>query len=397
LPATTRLRAGRRAALAVLRSLAMACLFPAALSAQSDITRVDLSTGRSYPIQTPVAVSRVTIANPEVADVVVIGERDVVINGKATGETDVLLFGAGNFRRHYRVVIGTAADRPQVVLGVKLAEVRRDMLARAGLSGLYRGPDTRAGGGIFRSDEPFTSSGSITIPSDAGFLTVLSNFGTRDLLAFIEAESQKGRARLLAEPNLMAASGDSASFLAGGEIPIPIAQPGQGGIVQLTIQFREFGVRLGFTPHVLNDSLIKLQVRPEVSDLDYANSLQLSGFRVPALRTRRVYSTVDVLKDRSLIISGLFNDTRERVRTGIPGLMDIPLLGALFSSTRWQHNETELVVIVTPHVFDPNRPRPGNQIRVQPDTALPARESLERRLPPAATTPAPTPTQPRRP
>jgi pilus assembly protein CpaC len=275
--------------------------------------------------------------------------------------------------------------------------VRRDVLSRAGLSGLYRGPDTRAGTGIFRSDESFSTQGSITIPSDAGFLTVLSNFGTRDLLAFIDAESQKGRARLLAEPNLMAASGDSASFLAGGEIPIPIAQPGAGGQMMVSITFREFGVRLSFTPEVLNDSLIKLRVRPEVSDLDFANSVLLSGFRIPALRTRRVSSTVDVLRDRSLIISGLFNDTRERVRTGIPGLMDIPILGALFSSTRWQHNESELVVIVTPYVFDPNRPRPGNQIRVQPDTALPARESLERRLPPPATTPAPTPTQPRRP
>jgi pilus assembly protein CpaC len=170
----------------------------------------------------------------------------------------------------------------------------------------------------------------------------------------------------------------------------------------VTILYREFGVRLTFSPEVLNDSLVKLRLRPEVSSLDFANSLLLSGFRVPALRTRRMESTVDVRRDRSLVISGLFTDERERVRTGIPLLMDIPILGALFSSTRWQSNETELVMIVTPTVFDPNRPRAQDAIRLQDPPALPAREALEPRLPtPAPTAPAagtpPTTQPPRRP
>jgi Flp pilus assembly secretin CpaC len=383
----------------VLCRFVLAAPLPAALSAQGapvaplEISTVDLSPGRSFPVQSPVAVSRVTVANPEVADVVVVGERDVIVNAKAAGETDVILIGAGQFRRQYRVRVHTASDRRQIVLGVKIAEVRRDALTQVGVSGLYRGTQARAGTSTFRTDNPFDrSTGAINL-TDTRFLSVLTDFGTRDLLALIEAEQTRGRARVLAEPNLMAADRDSATFLSGGEIPIPIAQPGVGGQVFVTVQFREFGVRLTFVPEILNDSIVKLRVRPEVSSLDFGNALLLSGFRIPALRTRRVESTVDVRRDRSLVISGLFNDEREQVRSGIPLLMNIPILGNLFSSTRWQRNETELLIVVTPTVLDPLRPRAQDAIRVQPDTALPAREVIERRLVPSTAPTAP----PRRP
>ncbi|MGZ8375773.1 MAG: type II and III secretion system protein family protein [Gemmatirosa sp.] len=403
-------RLGRRALTAVLRHAAIArlaaCLLatvaPTALLAQTDpvrVERLDISVGRSLAIQVPAGVSRVTVANPEIADVVVVGTSDVVVNGKARGETDILVFGANNYRRHFRVVVGTPGDRPQIILGVKLAEVRRDLLHQAGVSGLYRARDVRAGAGTFRSDNAIDpDNGTINLPSESRFLTILTDFGTRDLLAIIEAESQRGRARILAEPNLMAANGDSAAFLAGGEIPVPIAQPGANGQVLVTIQYREFGVKLNFMPEVLNDSLVKLKVRPEVSSLDFTNAVTLSGFRIPALRTRRVESTVDVRRDRSLIISGLFTEEQERVRTGIPFLMDIPILGMLFGSSRWQKNETELVVIVTPVIVDPNRPRAQDTPPVQPAPPLPAREALEPRLPPGGeqTPPAPQPAPPAR-
>ncbi len=383
-----------RRAIAAMAVLAIA---PIALQAQGEIRRVSLAAGRSLPIQTPTAVSRVTIANPEVADVVVIGERDVVINAKATGETDVLMFGA-NFRQQLRITVQPAADRPQIVLAVKVAEVRRDFLRQFGVSGVYRGADTRVGTSTFRTDQPFNQeTGTITLPPESRFLSVLTSLGTNDLLALLEAEEQRGRARLLAEPNLMAANRDTASFLVGGEIPIPIAQPGQGGQTLVTILYREFGIRLNFRPEILGDSLVNLQVRPEVSSLDFANALLLSGFRVPALRTRRINTTVDVPRDRSLIISGLFNEEREQVRTGIPFLMNIPVLGNLFSSTRWQNNENELVIIVTPTVIDnPLRPRASDLPPVRQENALPAREALEKRLPGApATAPATTPRPPR--
>jgi pilus assembly protein CpaC len=376
-------------------------LLPAGLSAQGtlpaplEISTVDLSAGRSFPIQSPVAITRVTVANPDVADVVVVGERDVIVNAKATGETDVILIGAGQFRRQYRVRVRTAGDRRQIVLGVKIAEVRRDALTTFGVSGLSRGNNARVGSSTFSTDQAINpTTGAITLEGTR-FLSVLTDFGTRVLLALIEAEATRGRARVLAEPTLMAADRDSASFLSGGEIPIPIATPGLGGLVQITIQYREFGVRLTFVPEILNDSLIKLRVRPEVSSLDFANALLLSGFRIPALRTRRVESTVDVRRDRSLVISGLFNDEREQVRTGIPLLMNIPILGNLFSSTRWQRNETELVIVVTPMVVDPMRPRAQDAIRLQPDTTLPAREVIQPRLS-APTAPAPS-VPPRRP
>jgi pilus assembly protein CpaC len=378
-----------RRAVAAVAFLAAA---PTGLLAQGEIRRVSLAAGRSLPIQTPTAVSRVTIASPEIADVVVIGERDVVINAKATGETDILMFGV-NFRQQLRVTVQPAADRPQIVLAVKVAEVRRDFLRQFGTSGVYRGADTRAGAGAFRTDQPFNrETGSIDLPAESRFLSVLTSFGTNDLLALLEAEEQRGRARLLAEPNLMAANRDTASFLVGGEIPIPIAQPQPNGQSFITIVYREFGIRLNFRPEILGDSLVNLQVRPEVSSLDFANALLLSGFRIPALRTRRINTTVDVPRDRSLVISGLFNEEREQVRTGIPFLMNIPILGNLFSSTRWQNNENELVIIVTPTVIDnPLRPRASDLPPVRTDTTLPAREALEKRLPGAPATAAPRP------
>ena len=129
-------------------------------------------------------------------------------------------------------------------------------------------------------------------------------------------------------------------------------------------------------------------MRPEVSTLDYANAITISGFRIPALQTRRVETTVDVRPNQSLITSGLLSETRDRTRTGIPFLMDIPILGALFSSTRWQKNETELLVVVTPSIVDPLHPPARNILRVLPDTTLPAREVIEESHPPVIT---PTP------
>ncbi|HEU4564554.1 MAG TPA: pilus assembly protein N-terminal domain-containing protein [Gemmatimonadaceae bacterium] len=364
-----------------------------AQTAERDIIRVDLPIGRSYPIQTNVPVTRVSVATPEVADVAVLGDRDVVINAIKTGETDVLIYSSDNARRHYRVLVHSPADRMQVALSIKFAEVRRDVLREIGVSGLFRDQHTRVGTGIFRTDDVFQPNGKITVPASTGFLSVLTDFGTDNLLAFLSAEEQKGNARLLAEPTLLAANREEANFLAGGEVPVPVVQGGggTGGNQAITIQYREFGVRLRFVAEILSDSLIKLTVRPEVSSLDFSNAVEISGFRIPALRTRRVESTLDVRRDESLIISGLFNEEREKVRTGIPGLMNIPILGELFSSTRFTRNQSELLVIVTPAVFDPMRPRQRDTIQLQPDTTLPAREAIEKRLPPSQSQQTPRP------
>jgi len=357
------------------------------LGAQStvvpEIQKLEMVSGRSLPIIGTAPITKVTVATPTVADVVIISETDVVINGIAAGETDIILWGANSARRHFRVIVRSSPERRQILLSVKFAEVRKDALRQITTSLLYRpqNGNTRVGGGEFRTDGVFDTDGKITLPSNARFLTVLSTFNTKELLGLLDAEETRGNARFLAEPNLMAANRETASFLAGGEIPVPVIQGG-GGQAQVNIQYREFGVRLEFTGEVLTDSLLKLKVKPEVSSLDFANALLLQGFRIPALRTRRVESTVDVLQGRSLIISGLFNEERERVKTGIPFLMNIPILGELFSSQRWLNNESELIVVVSPVVMDPNNPRPADLLRFAPDTTLPAGAALEKRLPP---------------
>lgn len=358
------------------------------------VTRVDLPVGRSYPIETTVPITRVSVANPDVADVIVVDERNVVVNGKAAGETDVILWGLNAPRRHFRVQVHSPSDRQQILIAVKFAEVRRNVLTTLGVSGLYRDTHTRIGTDVFRTDNPFDPvTGTITLPSTASIGTILTDFGSDRFLGLLQVQETKGNARILAEPNIMAANKEDASFLAGGELPIPVVQNagGTGTNPTVTILYREFGIRLNFNAEIVSDDLIKLKIRPEVSSLDYSNAILLQGFRIPALRTRRVESTIDVRRDQSLIISGLLDDERQKTRTGIPFLMDIPIIGSLFSSTQWQRDETELVVVVTPVIVDPMHPRPQDVLQIVPDTTLPAKEALQPRLPGA-----PTPAPPRR-
>jgi pilus assembly protein CpaC len=349
------------------------------------VTRLDLPIGRAYPYRSDEVITRVTVANPAVADAIVISEREVVINAVAAGEGDIILWLQSGRRIHFRVQVHTPADRLQISLAVKFAEVRKDALRELGVSGVYRDKNARVGTGLFSNDNAFNKDdGTITLPSSARFFTVLTDFGTDDLLAFLDAQEQSGRAHFLAEPTLMTANREIATFLAGGEIPIPVVQSsgGQGNTGGVSIIFKEYGVRLRFTPEIVSDSLIKLQVAPEVSSLDFVNAVLLQGFRIPALLTRKMESTVDVKRNTSLVLSGLFNNADERVKTGIPLLMNIPILGQLFSSTRFQKNESELIVIVTPTMVDPLRPRPEDVMRLQSDTTKPALDALQRRLPP---------------
>jgi pilus assembly protein CpaC len=383
----------RRAAIALAAALVAAS--PA--HAQADqIQRLDMTVGRSVPITTPSLISRVSIAAPDVADVVVIGNRELVINAKQSGETDAIVWMESGAREHYRVEVHSASDRMQIALYVKFAEVRRDALTQLGISGLYRDSHTRAGTGLFKNDNVFDpATGAIVLPTQGQFLSILTDLNTSHLLAFLQSEEDLGNARLLAAPNIMAANKEPATFLAGGELPIPVISSTAGSSTpQVSIQYKEYGIRLNFTGEVLSDSLLKLQVQPEVSRLDYANALEISGFKIPALSTRRVTSTVDVRRNESLIISGLFDDERQQTRSGIPLLMKIPILGQLFSSTQWQRDETELLVIVTPIVFDPMHPRPEDVVQMQPDTTLPAREAIQSRLaapPTVQTEKGPTP------
>jgi pilus assembly protein CpaC len=371
----------RRLASVALVAAVAALAAPAAAQA---VTALPLVVGRSYPITTPSPITNVAVTNPEIADIVLIRAGEMVINALAPGETDAIIWQENGSRQHYRIQVRSPSERQQIIVGIKFAEVRRDVIHELGISGLYRDGDVRVGTGVFRNDNAFDGQGNVVIPGAGQFLSILTDFNTDKLLGFLEAQEQRGNARTLAEPSIMAGNRDSASFLAGGELPIPVAQGGLGDAgTRISIDYKEFGVRLSFMGEIINDSLIKVTLSPEVSSLDFTNAITISGFRIPAFRTRRVHTTVDVKRNQSLIISGMFNEERERVRTGVPGLMNLPIIGALFGSTRWQRNESELLVIVTPDLFDPARPRARDIVPLVPEPTRPAQEAIEKRLPPS--------------
>ena len=350
------------------------------------ITPLDLPVGRSLPITTPVNVTRVSITTPEIADLIVISEREIVINSIKPGSTDAIIWLADNTRVHYRIQVHSPSDRMQISIAVKFAEVRRDALRELGVSGLYSDDHTRVGTGLFNNSPP-TGGGAVE-PPGSRFLSILTDLGTDKLLAFLEAEESRGYARMLAEPNILAGNNETATFLAGGEVPIPVVQG--GGVAGLGggvgIQYRAFGVQLQFTGEIVSDSLIKLNVTPEVSSLDFANAITIAGFRIPAFLTRRITSTVDVRRDQSLIISGMFLGADNNVRAGVPFLKDIPILGYLFSSDRWQRSESELLIVVTPSIVNPHNLRAQDSMRFPPDSATPALDAMragaKRRPPP---------------
>src|SRR4030095_9490139 len=160
------------------------------------------------------------------------------------------------------------------------------------------------------------------------------------------------RVQLRAEPTLIAVNGKEASFLAGGEFPFPIVQPGQG-FTAVTIQFKPFGVKLDFTGVVQEDNTLRLHVSPEVSALDFTNALTLSGFTVPAISTRRAETEIELKDGQSFGIAGLLDHRATAQLSKIPGIGDIPILGQLFTSRSLNRGNTELIVIVTPRIVDP--------------------------------------------
>jgi pilus assembly protein CpaC len=186
----------------------------------------------------------------------------------------------------------------------------------------------------------------------------------------LNALEQRGLARRLAEPNLVALSGETANFLAGGEYPIPVPGLGAG---QITVEYKQYGVSLAFTPTVLNGSLINLKIIPEVSQLDPANSVSVgNGIVVPALTVRRATTTLELKDGQSFVLAGLLQNNLSTAQQQLPWLGDVPVLGALFSSKSYQKNETDLIIVVTPHLVNPTRP--GDDVRTPLDNALPAND-----------------------
>ncbi|HSF33002.1 MAG TPA: type II and III secretion system protein family protein [Candidatus Tectomicrobia bacterium] len=374
--------------------------------------KISLVVGKSLVIDTPVLVKRVSLANPEIAETVVISPRQIYLTGKAVGMTNLTLWGADDrvstifdvtvapdlsqlkeklqeILPGENIRVNTAHDSitlsgevsstanlsqalavtetfapkkvvnltqvsgvHQVMLEVRVAEMSRSLARRLGFNLSYVGA---AGDfGISRIGNLISTLDISDLGLNATFsqnVNALFRFlsGNATVTGFIDALKENGLVKILAEPTLVTLSGQSANFLAGGEFPIPVPQE-EGAI---TIEFKTFGVGLSFAPTVLNDKKISMTVSPEVSDLDFANAVVIAGGVVPALTTRRASTTIELADGQSFAIAGLLRENVRQVVSKFPLLGDIPILGVLFRSTSFQKNETELVIIVTTHLVKP--------------------------------------------
>jgi pilus assembly protein CpaC len=215
---------------------------------------------------------------------------------------------------------------------------------------------------------PVVAAGVLSGTAPFGFLIgkLISDGISADII--VNALEQRGMARTLAEPNLVALSGDTASFLAGGEFPIPVP----GALGQVSIEYKRYGVGLAFTPTVLNEALINLKIEPEVSQLDTSHPVQVAGISVPPLIVRRASTTVELRDGQSFVIGGLLQSQGQTAQQQLPWLGDVPVLGALFRSASYQKNETDLAIIVTPRLVRPTRP--GDVIKTPLDGSVPAND-----------------------
>ncbi len=383
-----------------------------------------LLVGRSIVITSPARIKRVSIADPTVAEAIVVSTNQVLVNGRTPGGVSLIVWDETDQSQSFElsveidehgqiqkirevfpnedVHLDTSRDvvmlsgkisskeiadkileivkgvtpkvtslmqvpttpNGEILLQVRFAEVNRALISQFGINilGLPGGKNI---GTIstqqFAPPQLTTQNGVSTTPSTGsalGISDLLNIFIFRpdiNLAATIKALQEQNVLEILAEPNLMTESGKDASFLAGGEFPFPILQStgGGGGFAGITIQFKEFGVRLNFTPTLTPDGLIHLKVKPEVSSLDFTNALTLQGFVIPALATNRVESDMSLTDGQSFAIAGLMDNRVTEQMQKIPGIGDIPILGKLFTSKTLNRSKNELVIVVTPHIVHP--------------------------------------------
>jgi pilus assembly protein CpaC len=269
----------------------------------------------------------------------------------------------------------------EILLEVKFAEVDRTAVTQLGVNLFAPGigntvAQTQTGQfGTITTTRPApttttTPTGTTTTaqPPSVNITDFLNVFVTRtdvNVGAVVKALQQRNLLQILAEPNLIAVNGKEASFLAGGEFPFPVVQPGNG-VNAITIQFREFGVRLKFTPVIMPSGNIHLKVIPEVSTLDFANGLTISGFNVPALSTRRADTEFELQDGQSFVIAGLMDNRVTNIANKIPGLGDIPILGNFFRSKSTQKSNAELMVLCTVRRVSPSAQPPTGPPNPQP-------------------------------
>jgi pilus assembly protein CpaC len=338
----------------------------------------ELERSRSFDLRVDVDVSAATEEEkrvfPDEQITVTPSRSAIVLSGHVS--TDDVAKRAGMIAEAYsKNVINVLTFGPvgaqEVLLQVKFAEVDRTAALQLGAN--YFTPSTGNTVGTLSTGQfggsTITTSGTSTVttgtvssttpvstPPIVNVVNPLNLFLFRTDLNFgttIQALQQKSLLQILAEPNLIAMNGKEASFLAGGQFPFPVVQPGQG-FTAVTISFKEFGVRLSYTPVIMPNGNIHLKVAPEVSELDFTNALTISGFTVPALATRKAETEFELQDGQSFVIAGLLDNRVTDVVDKIPGLGDIPILGNLFKSKNLQKSKSELMVLCTVHRISPN-------------------------------------------
>jgi len=334
------------------RSERVAALFD--LEVRPDVARIKEALHRVLPGEHALGVSAM--------------HGSVALTGAVTGlaSQDTALAVAKSFAGDKVVNLLQVAGVQQVLLEVKVAEMSRSALKRLGVNFSYfmggdfvysflnnlvklnsQGPLDGYPFQLEASDRFNAPTGMEPSQSVNGMFRFHSGKGI--YTGFLDALKEDGLIKVLAEPNLMCVSGRSAEFLAGGEIPVPVPQ----GLGTVAVEYKKFGVSLDFTPRVIGPQTISLEVAPEVSELDYSNAATISGFQIPGLNSRKASTTVELGDGQSFAIAGLFRDTVRSTVDRVPGLGDVPILGTLFSSKEFQKNESELIIIVTPHLVRP--------------------------------------------
>lgn len=382
----------------------------------SSVVKLDLLVGKSLILRSIERIKRVSVATPEIADFILISPNEVYITGKAVGITNLTLWKESKAPEVYdlevsydisrlkqklhdllpgerdlrvipthdsitlagtvsstanlsQVMALTKAFAPeekiinslevsgvhQVMLEVRVAEISRSLLRRIGVNFTYnKGDDFGASllGGLTqlkKPEEAFLLSGPLGLITSSVNALFRFDYNGATWTGFIDALKEDGLIKILAEPTLISMSGQEASFLAGGEFPVPQA----GGLGTTSVVYKKFGVELSFTPTVLSENKITIKVHPSVSELDFTNAALLEGFVVPGLNKREAVTIVELADGQSFAIAGLLQESVRDIVDKFPLLGDIPILGALFRSRQFQKRETELIIIVTPHLVKP--------------------------------------------
>jgi pilus assembly protein CpaC len=379
---------------------------------------VTVEVGKAEVLAAPGPGATVFIASPDIADVQTPDAKRVLIFGKKPGETSAYVFTVGGAMTSYAITVHRPGDvagalrtqvpgatvevsrgpggmtvsgranspaqaealkavaqqylgekeklnfavdvdsATQVNLQVRVAEVSRSITNNLGFNWNAVFNNGTIAAGVLTGRAPTTAFGQFVRDTSQNLLDSIGigyQNGPVNVSALVDALQVNGLITILAEPNLTAISGSTASFLDGGEIPIPVS----GGLNQVTIEWKKFGVSVDFTPTVLNSNRISVRVRPEVSELSTVGALVINGYSIPAIAVRRAETTVELGSGESFAIAGLFQNNMSDVVQRYPGLGDLPVLGALFRSSNFVRNQSELVIIVTPYIVRPVA-RPGD-------------------------------------